>query len=107
MVQNCMKCGKPLRKIGNQRKNGKSFLNHSNFSNDWKERQFHKKCYKEHQEDIWYKYLESERELAKAKLENEIIRQNLTNSVTDLSTTTDENNNTETINTDKFIVSFN
>jgi hypothetical protein len=40
----CQHCFKPLKAIGRQRKNGKSFRN--NDSEDWKSRQYHKKCYK-------------------------------------------------------------
>ena len=44
-MTNCEYCNKPLKKIGNNRKNGKHFT--ANNGNDWNERKYHKKCYKE------------------------------------------------------------
>jgi hypothetical protein len=44
-MNNCEHCGKPLRLIGMDRKNGKT-INNSN-GKDWEERKYHKKCYKE------------------------------------------------------------
>ena len=41
---NCMYCHKQLRKIGKQSNNGKEF--NANNGNDWKNRRFHKSCYK-------------------------------------------------------------
>ena len=40
----CQLCKKPLRSIGNQRKNGRYF--EGNKSNDWKGRKYHKQCHK-------------------------------------------------------------
>ena len=42
----CAECGKPLRRIGNQRSNGIEFKSGKNNNNDWKERKYHKKCLK-------------------------------------------------------------
>ncbi len=39
----CEKCGKPIKKIGTARKNGKDH-------DDWDTRTLHKKCWKEEQE---------------------------------------------------------
>jgi hypothetical protein len=41
----CLHCGKPLKLIGAERKNGKILNNKTGC--DWKGRQYHKKCYKE------------------------------------------------------------
>jgi hypothetical protein len=43
-MTNCEHCGKALRLIGIERKNGK-VIDNSN-GKDWKERKYHKKCYK-------------------------------------------------------------
>ena len=40
----CEYCGKPLKAIGHQRTNGRSFSGNS--GNDWKTRKYHKKCFK-------------------------------------------------------------
>ena len=42
-MPNCVACNKPLQAIGKKRKNGKYYF--SNKGNDWKGRQFHKKCF--------------------------------------------------------------
>lgn len=47
-MTNCLKCGKPLKLIGIERKNGKGYYT------DWKDndknpRSLHKKCWKEEQ----------------------------------------------------------
>ncbi len=54
----CQECGGTLRAVGNSRKNGK---NHD----DWKSREYHKKCWKEIQSERefhqkWMKLEESE-----------------------------------------------
>ena len=43
-MPNCIYCNKPLRVIGSDRKNGKPINNNS--GKDWKNRKFHKKCFK-------------------------------------------------------------
>jgi len=48
-MTNCLKCGRPLKLIGAERKNGKGYYT------DWKDndknpRTLHKKCWKEEQE---------------------------------------------------------
>ncbi len=48
-MTNCEYCNKPLKKIGTQRSNGKIF--EGNHGKDWKERKYHKKCWKEIQEE--------------------------------------------------------
>lgn len=40
-LHNCVVCNKPLKSIGNVRKNGKCH-------DDWSTRQTHKKCYKQY-----------------------------------------------------------
>ena len=43
-MTNCLKCGKPLKLIGIERKNGKG--NYKDWKdNDKKPREYHKKCY--------------------------------------------------------------
>jgi hypothetical protein len=44
-MTDCEYCGKPLKKIGFDRSNGKYYS--GNGGNDWKTRKFHKKCYKQ------------------------------------------------------------
>lgn len=44
MVNNCIICNKPLKKIGLGRKNGRPISNETGY--DWKERTKHKKCWK-------------------------------------------------------------
>jgi len=44
-MTDCEHCGKPLKAIGTKRSNGRYFSGNS--GNDWKERKYHKKCYKE------------------------------------------------------------
>lgn len=47
-MPNCLKCGKPLKLIGKERKNGKG--NYTDWKdNDDKPREYHKKCYLEEQ----------------------------------------------------------
>ena len=47
-MTNCLKCGKPLKLIGIERKNGKG--NYKDWKdNDKKPREYHKKCYLEEQ----------------------------------------------------------
>jgi len=41
----CLYCNKSLRLIGRTRKNGKEIANHNGC--DWKDRKYHKKCFKE------------------------------------------------------------
>lgn len=56
-MTNCLKCGKPLKLIGMERKNGKG--NYKDWKdNDKKPREYHKKCYKEEQnyKDIMYNF---------------------------------------------------
>lgn len=76
-MPNCVECGKPLRKIGAQRKNGIQFRSGANFNHDWKERKYHKKCYKlvsnraefaEYLYDLHKKHLENEK--AKIRFRN-------------------------------------
>lgn len=70
---NCSKCDKALKTIGNSRKNGKSH-------DDWKERQFHKKCWKElkdHQNLIMFNNYFSDEEILK-QLQDFKKRYNLT-----------------------------
>lgn len=43
-MTDCEYCGKPLKAIGFNRTNGRYFS--GNYGNDWKERKYHKKCYK-------------------------------------------------------------
>ena len=56
-MTNCLKCGKPLKLIGKERKNGKGYFT------DWKDndknpRTLHKTCWKEEQKykDIMYNF---------------------------------------------------
>ena len=56
-MTNCLKCGRPLKLIGAERKNGKGYYT------DWKDkdknpRSLHKKCWKEEQEqkDFYYQF---------------------------------------------------
>tara|TARA_R110002050_G_scaffold292474_1_gene447885 strand:- start:319 stop:537 length:219 start_codon:yes stop_codon:yes gene_type:complete len=56
-MPNCVKCGKPLKLIGKERKNGKG--NYSDWKdNDKSPREYHKKCYIEEQKykDIYYNF---------------------------------------------------
>lgn len=56
-MTNCQKCGKPLKLIGTERKNGKG--NYKDWKdNDKKPREYHKKCYLEEQKykDIMYNF---------------------------------------------------
>ncbi len=47
-MTNCLKCGKPLKLIGIERKNGKG--NYKDWKdNDKKPREYHKSCWKEEQ----------------------------------------------------------
>ena len=48
----CKYCGKPLRLIGMERKNGKVLNNHN--GKDWKGREYHKKCWKVIQDEKLY-----------------------------------------------------
>lgn len=41
----CLLCDKPLRLIGNERKNGKTINNTT--GKDWGTRKYHKKCWRE------------------------------------------------------------
>tara|TARA_Y100000361_G_C10865452_1_gene191470 strand:- start:133 stop:342 length:210 start_codon:yes stop_codon:yes gene_type:complete len=50
MKKICIECGKPLRLIGRDRKNGKDF--EGNNGKDWDNRKRHKKCYKTYRERI-------------------------------------------------------
>ena len=56
-MTNCLKCGRPLKLIGTERKNGKGYYT------DWKDndknpRSLHKKCWKEEQEKKYnYNYI--------------------------------------------------
>jgi hypothetical protein len=56
-MTNCLKCGKPLKLIGIERKNGKG--NYKDWKdNDKNPREYHKKCYLEEQKykDFYYNY---------------------------------------------------
>ncbi len=56
-MTNCLKCGKPLKLIGIERKNGKG--NYTDWKdNDKKPREYHKKCYLEEQKykDFYYNF---------------------------------------------------
>ena len=44
-MTNCEYCGKALKKIGYDRKNGRLYA--GNNGKDWDNRKYHKKCYKE------------------------------------------------------------
>lgn len=57
---NCHYCHTPLRKIGEDRKNGKSINNKTN--KDWKTRKFHKSCYKKVQREEVYQWARTSRE---------------------------------------------
>jgi hypothetical protein len=62
----CCYCNKPLKAIGNNRKNGRSFS--SNNGNDWSSRQTHKKCYKilkEEQDFILFSNIYTEEQIIK------------------------------------------
>lgn len=69
-MRNCLKCNKPLRAIGRNRKNGIAFQSGANHNLDWKERQYHKKCWKEHQDYIMWQFMIKEKELERMKKEN-------------------------------------
>jgi len=45
---------------------------------DWKERQYHKKCWKEHQDDIMWEFMIKEKELERMKKENELMKNMIT-----------------------------
>lgn len=52
-MTNCLKCGKPLKLIGIERKNGKG--NYTDWKDDDKKpREYHKSCWKEEQK---YNYI--------------------------------------------------
>eukprot|EP01048_Picozoa_sp_COSAG05_P008754 COSAG05_NODE_684_length_7947_cov_117.612603_7_plen_74_part_00 len=54
-TRKCQHCGGTLRVIGRQRKNGKpSYTGHS--FDDWSQRKYHKKCYREVKELEQYGY---------------------------------------------------
>ena len=100
-MTNCLKCNRPLRAIGRQRKNGRDFQSGANLNNDWAQRQYHKKCWKEEQEFLWLKMLHKDRELEKVKKENRVMKDVITN--------TDYKNKEEIkkiIAEDPFIVTF-
>ena len=44
-MTDCEHCGRPLKKIGYDRSNGRLYT--GNGGKDWKNRKYHKKCYKE------------------------------------------------------------
>ena len=44
-MPDCEYCGKPLKKIGYDRSNGRLYA--GNGGKDWSNRKYHKKCYKE------------------------------------------------------------
>lgn len=77
-MPNCLKCHKPLRSIGKNRKNGKNFVSGANNNMDWKERQYHKKCWKEEQDWIWLEMCMKEKEFDRIKKENELMRKIIT-----------------------------
>jgi len=76
MCKYCEYCGKPLMSIGNQRKNGKSFYNGSNSSNDWSSRKYHKTCYKAISESRSFIYMYSTDDQLKAELKKHDERLN-------------------------------
>jgi hypothetical protein len=43
-MTDCEYCGKPLKKIGFDRANGRLYS--GNYGRDWSSRKYHKKCYK-------------------------------------------------------------
>ena len=57
---NCEYCGRHLRKIGTERKNGKPINNES--GKDWKERKYHKGCWKKIQREALYQWARTIRE---------------------------------------------
>lgn len=67
----CLRCGGTLRAIGKDRSNGRDFLSGANNNKDWKKRQYHKKCWKEHQDDIEWKMRIKLQELERLKKENQ------------------------------------
>lgn len=97
----CLKCGKPLRKIGRNRKNGKDFLSGANDNFDWKARKYHKRCWKEHQDDIMFEWCIKEKELERIRKENELMKEIITNKEQKK-----EKELEEKFKGDKFIVSF-
>tara|TARA_E500000318_G_scaffold6641_1_gene6283 strand:- start:187 stop:501 length:315 start_codon:yes stop_codon:yes gene_type:complete len=103
-MPNCLKCNKPLRAIGRNRKNGKDFKSGANFNKDWKERQYHKKCWKEHQDDIMWDFMIKEKELERMKKENELMKEIITN--TDNKKEKNKEELQTKIENDKFVVRF-
>ena len=71
---NCLSCNKPLRSIGLNRKNGRLFVSGENNNEDWKNRKYHKKCWKEKQNSIMYDFIRKENELKRLEEENELLR---------------------------------
>ena len=72
-MPNCYKCKKPLMKIGRDRKNGIDFQSNANYNKDWKQRRYHKKCWKQHQDDIMWDFMikEKQLEILKKQIDNE------------------------------------
>lgn len=70
----CLRCGKTLRAIGVERKNGRDFLSGSNYNHDWKKRQFHKKCWKEHNDELDWDRKLKEIELERLRKENQAYK---------------------------------
>jgi len=54
-TRKCQHCGKTLRAIGRQRKNGRPSYTGQSFD-DWSQRKYHKMCYKEVKELEQYEY---------------------------------------------------
>lgn len=100
-MPNCLKCGKPLRSIGKNRKNGKDFISGANDNKDWKTRKYHKSCWKEHQDDIMFEFMIKEKELERMKKENELMKDIITNKEIKKKKELEEK-----FEVDKFIVSF-
>ena len=59
-IGNCEYCGRHLRRIGIERKNGKSINNKS--GKDWIDRKYHKGCYKKVQREEVYEWARTSRE---------------------------------------------
>ena len=72
--QKCLKCGRAMPSIGRNRANGKDFLSGANYNKDWKRRKYHKKCWKEHQEDIEWEYKLKQLQLERLEKENQEYR---------------------------------
>lgn len=70
----CLRCKKTLRAIGVERKNGRDFLSGSNNNHDWKKRQFHKKCWIEHNEELDWDRKLKDIELERLRKENEAYK---------------------------------